>query len=107
MTPADVLRAAKARIATPERWTQGTFARDRDGGAVDMKTEREEAVCWCSLGAIEYACDPDEAVSARAMCLLMEAIGEDSIEDWNDHPRRTHAEVLAAFDRAIAIAEAS
>jgi hypothetical protein len=37
----------------------------------------------------------------RARERLRAAIGNLSIPGWNDAPERTHAEVLAAFDRAI------
>jgi hypothetical protein len=29
------------------------------------------------------------------------------IHDWNDDPKRTHADVIAAFDRTITVLEAS
>ena len=42
---------------------------------------------------------------AGAFQHLEKAVGINGIEHWNDMPGRTHAEVLAAFDRAIEIAE--
>lgn len=39
----------------------------------------------------------------RALDALRDAIGgTDTVIAWNDAPERTHAEVLAAFDKAIA-----
>jgi hypothetical protein len=35
------------------------------------------------------------------------AIGGHCIPEWNDTPGRTQVEVVAAFDRAIALARAS
>jgi len=29
-------------------------------------------------------------------------LGDENVAAWNDKPGRTHAEVIAAFDRAIA-----
>jgi hypothetical protein len=44
-----------------------------------------------------------DAQESEAYRLFCEAIGlsEDMIPTWNDHPSRTLADVLAAFDRAI------
>ena len=104
MTPADILRAAKARIATPERWTRGRMARDEDGNGVQSVSEH--ACAWCSIGAVEAETGASTSALVRALRALNRAIDNKPIDDWNDAPGRTHAEVLAAFDRAIAIAEA-
>ena len=104
MTPADILRAAKARIATPERWTRGTMARDEDGNGVASVSDH--ACAWCSLGAMEAEAGASTRARVYAIRALNRAIDNKPIDDWNDAPGRTHAEVLAAFDRAIAIAEA-
>lgn len=42
-----------------------------------------------------------------AWLLVGAAVGGVPIGRWNDAPERTHAEVLAAFDRAIELAEAT
>lgn len=115
MTPAEVLRAARALIATPERWTRSTYMRDSAGLRLDIRCadDRARAVCWCSLGATaqvasdcDYgASDCDYGAEVKADRLLEAAVGGDVVR-WNDRPGRTHAEVLAAFDRAIALAEA-
>ncbi len=100
MSALDTLIAARARIATPERWTQGANARDLRGASID--SDAPDAACWCAGGAIlaearrEY---PSEALmmlgkSIRPFC--------QSLVEFNDAFVRTHAEVLAAFDHAIA-----
>lgn len=112
MTPAEVLRAARERISTPERWTRDAFARDPEGWAIDPKHER--ACAWCTLGAICSVLpgtDPDPGdgrgpLFDAARALLARAIGRELVAWWNDNPVRTHAEVLAAFDRAIELDEA-
>lgn len=106
MTPAEILRKARALIDAPEKWTRGALARDAD--RIPQWPADESATCFCSLGAIVKASGreagqehaPDTA-SRRAM---ERAIGQ-NIETWNDDPATTHADVLAAFDRAIALAE--
>ena len=61
---------------------------------------------YCAVGAIELAAE--DLNDRNVACLHL----NDSIEHhtgrnwygvvpWNDHPGRTHAEVLEAFDRAI------
>jgi hypothetical protein len=60
----------------------------------------------------------DEKTMRQALIDLCNAIGvpgarrktndelQEAITDWNNEPGRTHAEVLAVIDRAIAIAQA-
>ena len=111
MTPdvARVLRAARERIATPERWTQGEYARDAYGEKMP-ENDFSGAYCWCSIGAIRG--DSAFNVSPEiqdAEDLLARVIGERTafkLPDWNDATDRTHAEVLAAFDAAIILATA-
>ncbi|ORE90214.1 hypothetical protein ATO13_23301 [Stappia sp. 22II-S9-Z10] len=95
-----ILRDARGYI---ERgWAQGDAARDDDGFACTV--ESRKAVRWCALGAIGAAGrrfpqrDRDTALTA-----LYRAVGTPTISFWNDSPRRTQADVLAAFDRAIRI----
>ena len=119
-----ILTEARQLIAEPEKWTQGAFARDRDGGAVDA--EAEEARSFCAYGALlkasfnlagkphltasdhasrRYAIDAIDALDvliAGAGILLSEGEGEDdAVRDWNDADCRGHEEVLAAFDNAL------
>lgn len=99
---AEILAAAKAKIDTPEKWTKGVGARDAGGTAVDP--QESWAVCFCSLGAVGVATDD---ITSYEACIgyLRRAIGDNPIIDWNDAPYRTHAEVMAAFDRAIQLAK--
>lgn len=86
------LREARALI---ERgWCQGRMS-TADGSV-------------CIRGAILDAFyDADLAEEKRADGLLKSAVGFDGyLGDWNDAPERTQAEVLAAFDKAIELADA-
>lgn len=102
---ADKLREARALI---ERgWTQGQYARDVHGEGTDFL--KHEAVCFCAAGAIGAANEHWPNSGLPGMALLSLAVGGDGTETdiliWNDAKERSHAEVLAAFDQAIQLAE--
>jgi hypothetical protein len=90
-TTADRLRAAKALINTPDKWCKGRSRDDRGRR--------------CLMAAILDAGGSD-APRADGPRALRDVIGP-SITTWNDAPERAHGEVMAAFDRAIALAEES
>ena len=100
MTVGEVLRASRALIEEPSRWTQGAFNKNADGIPY---VEGDDAVCWCAEGAIWHVGIDDYAALGDALTLL-EFVIDGQIPTWNDMPDRAHAEVLAAFDRAIALA---
>ena len=92
-TTKKTLVAARAIIANEENWTQGAYAKDKDGSSIGVNYSN--AVCFCSSGAIrKITIDPFDA-----MAVLRNHM-EDSIIDFNDG--HTHKEVLAAWDEAIA-----
>jgi hypothetical protein len=95
----DILVAARALIEQPKAWTQGEYARDKKGNRVPLTSR--QATCWCAMGATGRAQAGNIPAGVRARDRLRAAIGDRSIPGWNDAPERTHAEVLAAFDRAI------
>lgn len=106
MSVVAILQTAKARIDTPEKWRQGWTSTASDNPDAD-----------CSQTAIEHAsahmAPRDYYVRRRlsggALLALATAVGIEcdlaEIWRWNDAPERTHAEVMAAFDKAIALAE--
>ena len=53
LTAHDLLIEARALIAKPEAWTQGTGARDANGEPIGV--EHQGAVYWCATGAINAA----------------------------------------------------
>ncbi len=102
---ADILRQARALIEPEGAWTQGEFARG-DGGYCVL-WDGDSARQWCALGAIKRAAgqhgpmrDAWEAINAVCVTEF-----DDELIDWNDRPERTQADVLALYDRAIALAE--
>ena len=106
MEPKEVkqtLIKARSLIEKPENWLQGSFSCDAEGNHC-FATE-ENAVCFCSLGAVErainetivdYGCGADVYAAARE--LLQVKMGTSAIKFNDSH---THQEVLAKFDEAI------
>lgn len=94
-TALQILIDARALIEKPEKWTKETFARDADNTPC---LERSiSAVCWCALGAISRSA-PGIPSAIDAKDALRRVI-DSKISKFNDE--HTHAEVLAAFDKAI------
>lgn len=97
--PSEVLRRAAQLIDTPEKWCQR--ADELDGK-------------HCLMGAIMAHPDRDSAEFSSVYEDACEAIAEQVgfsklrivMGIWNDEPGRTHAEVLAALDRAASKLEA-
>jgi len=99
MTTAEILRAARAKIEQGR--CQRYYAQDALGRkimSVDPSAER-----FCALGAI-HCVSPYGDPRTNAKTALTK-ITKVAIADFNDAPGRTQAEVLAAFDKAIALAE--
>ncbi len=81
------------------------------------KLQGDDPRACCTATAISQVLDASPAGYSTAFAnecrlFLQRAIGLDSsapdmalIWQWNDAPERTHAEVLEAFDKAIALAE--
>lgn len=90
-----VLIKARALIADPAKWGKGPRGRHY--------TRRPLDTC-CAAEAIED-CEPaNYSNRVTAIRALQKATGHPTIWVWNDAAERTHAEVLAAFDKAIASA---
>lgn len=88
MIAAKVLMSAKTKIE--KGWCQGYLKRRG---------------CYCTYGAIIYSTVSNKA-SQQAIKAFLEANKiRDCITTWNDNQDRTQAEVLAAFDKAIELAE--
>lgn len=94
----DLLRQARARIERPELWCKMTpiTATYPDGAT-------------CAMLAI-WDLEVDSELRLHLQDMVRNVIPErqrkQGMFTWNDAPERTHAEVLAAFDRAIALAAA-
>lgn len=94
---ADILRRAKALIDRPEKWCR-FIQRDFSGR-------------MCAIGAIiagEGKTPMQDNPHRGALTTLSSVLPHkrsDPIASWNNDPDTTHADVMAAFDKAIALAE--
>lgn len=82
MNTVEVLEAARKKIENPEHWTQFMPAKDRLGNLASVDGQATSTMC-------------------PAAAALSEVCGW-HIAHWNNALARTHAEVLDAFDAAIA-----
>jgi hypothetical protein len=98
---AQILREARAKIDTPEKWGKGMASFIEGGGSQKCV----KAAFWNNLK--DYT-DTSQCVAYEIFrkAAGLRAVDEtDPVPQWNDHPKRTHAEVMAAFDKAIEMAE--
>lgn len=98
MDAIDILKVARARIADPLNWGKGPRSRHNEWPGRGLNT-------CCASEAIEevQSWGPERARAYRALehAAGLKA-GWDKLPIWNDASERTHAEVLAAYDLAIA-----
>jgi hypothetical protein len=81
-----ILIAARERIEDPENWCQRDLTRGK---------------AMCAYAALSRASGTETEACRAAFDLLVKGMNAWSVSEWND--THTHAEVLAAFDRAIAL----
>lgn len=80
-------------LSSPDRWTQGVYARTAEGE--ECRINDEKAVCWCIYGAINkcYSVPGDrEKAYERVRLALPEGEGG-LVSIFNDAPERTYEEV--------------
>lgn len=100
-------------LAKPERWTRFTYWRDSDGNKVaveDMDVVRQKAVCCCLWGGgllVRHSLGdeslPVYSILARAFEIEFPK-EKNSIVNWQDAPRRKHADILRVarrFDKLV------
>jgi hypothetical protein len=97
-----VLARARQLIADEQKWCRRTFARGWRGIPVPVKSSVAQS--FCVLGAImragrEFALPVEDARNALEWQIAR------PIQDWNDDPARTHAEVISILDASIAALE--
>lgn len=95
----ELLKDARRKISLPENWTQGEMARSSEGKEVNPYSIH--AVSWCMAGALQSF----EGAAGEAWLFMTKALGVNSLVHINDNPQTSHADIMAMFDRAIALAE--
>lgn len=95
MNTLEILTLARAKIADENNWCQGEFARNNVGKTTNAQSI--DACSWCSLGAMKAVAIFTEFWLAET---FMNNYTDGSVATYNDS--HTHAEVLAAWDKAIA-----
>lgn len=92
----EILKDARERIATPERWSN-------DGGGNYALSVPEKQRTYCLVTALVVHRAPDDEWIALSLEREMQrALGEIWLTSWNDAQGRQHQEVLAFLDRFIA-----
>lgn len=101
MNTLEILTKAKALIANPANWSKGTYARDGQGRHTQVLAE--DAVCFCTAGAVLRATG-QEAIYGEALQALtkLDLQVRNSVETFNDLKTTRHADIMRMFDKAIA-----
>jgi hypothetical protein len=99
-----VLVRARALLADERRWCGGSFARGQL--EIPVPVGSVFARRYCAWGAImragrEFGLPVEDARNALEWQTIR------PVANWNDDPWRTHADVIAAFDGAIAALDTS
>lgn len=102
------LKETRAMIATPERWTQQTYARNRAGHSVSQ--DDPSAVQWCLVGALGASMKNLALIrTCEAMFKARDRLRKyhdyPELESFNDSCRTRHHDVLLVLDAAIADAK--
>lgn len=99
MKTSERLIRAKSLISDPKHWTKGEH--------MTIINEKEQEFAYCALGAMRASADYHVENWVHQVDAFKAAnnLGHDVIPRWNDDATRTHAEVMAAMDKAIAYAQ--
>lgn len=95
-------------LLTPQsNWTQKVEARSDLGNQVHPRSVH--ACCWCVLGAIEKVSPSSKIQMREKIALEIDPKSEDhyqTIANWNDHPSRTHIQVLDLLRKVTNVRQA-
>jgi hypothetical protein len=101
-TTVETLRDAKALIDTPAKWTQHADARRSNN--IPCSYANPDAICFCIVGAVWRASGKPFSKAFHLVHGQAQKEGRHVVQ-FNDHPDTSHNDVMAFFDRAIALAE--
>jgi hypothetical protein len=94
-----ILGRARELLVDERSWCQRSFAR----GWLDIPVRSHSAFAlrYCALGAVMRA-GRELGLPVKGATQALEWQTVRPIPDWNDDPWRTHVDVIATFDHAIA-----
>jgi len=99
-----VLLRARELIGDEQRWCRRTYARGWRGLPVPVQSSAAHR--FCAVRALMRAGrELDLPMEDARNALEWQTVRP--VQDWNDDPARTHREVIAAFDAAVAALERS
>lgn len=102
----------RARQLLKQGWTQGAYHRHKMTGmpfcnlVIDEESKPDKNWEHCIMGAVFQASRTHGLPGNTPLTLIREVLPTPDIASWNDQEGRTHAEVLAAIDRAVEAAKA-
>jgi hypothetical protein len=102
MKPINECKTVAELLESPERWTKGKAWGTANG---QHAMGRDEATCFCVIGAIAYIYGdcPEGTVGKRSLLMRKKVEFEANtcyLASWNDAPERTHEEVLDVVRKA-------
>ena len=104
MRELDALKAVRALLDKPEKWTQGAYAKTRSG--IYVASSSPNACKWCLSGAINratQAAPKPVLLATRLQSILIDKVGRaKSVCGWNDKDERTYEDVINLLDDCIA-----
>jgi hypothetical protein len=72
------------------RWTQGLYAKDKEGH--DVSPLSRKAVCWCLLGALEkVSSDTDTMYDLQN---AFQEVRSTNVLNYNDTPKRRFTDIV-------------
>lgn len=96
-----ILVGARDLIKPRGCWTKNAFARKH--GQALQSIDVDIGDCWCMYGAI-IKVTAFVHKNRLPACTILEGVAGGALGPFNDHPRTTHEDVMAAFDIAICLA---
>jgi hypothetical protein len=119
LSTVEVLKIARDKIGVPGAFCKGVYGKDADGHSIGgfYADELKNAVTFCAIGAVAVAMgvgggDAGKSEAVRILAKVVANVDDrfdqhSAVAHWNNDPARTQEEVVAGFDKAIALAEAS